>query len=229
MRNKAFTVSVVLGLLMVTASGLTKVMTPSQKMADTQPKFKLETLIPTQFGDWRIDPTLVPLAVDPDTQARLDAIYNQTLSRTYINRDGQRVMLSIAYGGDQSDNMGGHYPETCYTAQGFQVQHSAPGSVSTPYGAIPVKRLYAVSGQRHEPITYWITIGNRAAHPGMEQRLTRLRYGLTGMIADGMLVRVSTIGTDEPAAYGAQEQFINAMLGSLDERARTRLTGTLGM
>lgn len=226
--KKSFTVSLVIGLLMVTASGLTKVMTPSQKMADTQPKFKLDSMIPAQFSDWRIDSTLVPLAVDPETQARLDAIYNQTLSRTYVNSEGQRVMLSIAYGGDQSDNMGVHYPETCYTAQGFQVIHSAPGSLGTPFGSIPVKRLYAVSGQRHEPITYWITIGNRPAHPGMEQRLTRLRYGLTGMIADGMLVRVSTIGKDESVAYAVQEQFINALLGSLDERARTRLTGTLG-
>lgn len=226
--KKSLTVSIVLGLLMVTASGLSKVVTPTEKMADKQPKFQLDTMIPTSFGDWHVDTSLVPVTVDPETQARLDSIYNQTLSRTYINGDGVRVMLSIAYGGDQSDNMGVHYPETCYTAQGFEVKHSAAGDVATPYGAIPVKRLYAVAGARNEPITYWITIGNRAAHPGVEQRMTRLRYGLTGMVADGMLVRVSTIGSDEPAAYGVQTQFINAMLGSLDERARTRLIGAFG-
>ena len=226
--KKSFAISVVLGLMMVTASGLTKVVTPSVKMADTQPKFQLETMIPQRFGDWRVDPSLVPLAVDPDTQARLDRIYNQTLSRTYINSEGQRVMLSIAYGGDQSDNMGVHYPETCYTAQGFEVMHAATGDVATHYGAIPVKRLYAVSGARHEPITYWITIGKRATHSGMEQKFARLRYGLTGMVPDGMLVRVSTIDVDERAAYGAQERFINAMLDALDEPARVRLIGAIG-
>lgn len=228
MMNKSLKVSLVLGLMMITASGLTKVVTPSVKMADTQPRFQLDTMIPSSFGDWQVDRTLVPLAVDPDTQARLDKIYNQTLSRTYINGEGQRVMLSIAYGGDQSDNMGVHKPETCYTAQGFEVSRAASGDVATRYGSLPVRRLFAVAGARNEPITYWITIGNRATHPGMEQRMTQLRYGLTGMVADGMLVRVSTIDTDDRAGYAVQERFINAMLDALDPRARQRLIGAFG-
>lgn len=226
--NKSLAASLGLGLMMLTASGLTRVVTPSVKMADTQPKFQLETMIPQRFGDWQVDRSLAPLTVDPDTQARLDKIYNQTLSRTYINGDGLRVMLSIAYGGDQSDNMGVHKPETCYTAQGFEVSAAAAGNVATRYGSLPVRRLYAVSGSRNEPITYWITIGNRATHPGMEQRMTQLRYGLTGMVADGMLVRVSTIDTDQRAAYAVQERFINAMLDALDARARLRLIGAFG-
>lgn len=228
MMNKSLVASLVLGFAMVAASAVTRLVTPTVKMADTQPRFELATMIPQGFGDWQVDRSLAPLTVDPDTQARLDKIYNQTLSRTYINGEGQRVMLSIAYGGDQSDNMGVHKPETCYTAQGFEVSHASMGNLSTRYGSLPVKRLYAVSGARNEPITYWITIGNRATHPGMEQRMTQLRYGLTGMVADGMLVRVSTIDADERAAYAVQDRFINAMLDALDARARLRLIGDFG-
>ena len=90
---------------------------------------------------------------------------------------------------------------------------------------MPVKRLYAVAGARNEPITYWITIGKKATLPGMEQRLQELRYGLTGMVPDGMLVRVSSIGADAPAAYALQESFINALLRSMDEASRVRLIG----
>jgi EpsI family protein len=223
--KKSMMVSLALGALMVSSAAVTKVVTPSVKMADAGGRFSLASMVPQSFGEWHEDTSIVPLQVDPATQAKLDKIYNQTLSRTYVNRAGQRIMLSIAYGGDQGDNMGVHKPEVCYTAQGFDVSGARTGSINTGYGALPVKRLYAVAGARNEPITYWITIGKKATLPGMEQRLQELRYGLTGMVPDGMLVRVSSIGADAPAAYALQESFINALLRSMDEASRVRLIG----
>jgi len=223
--KKSMMVSLALGALMVSSAAVTKVITPSLKMADAAGRFSLASMVPKSFGDWHEDTSIIPLQVDPGTQARLDKIYNQTLSRTYVNRSGQRIMLSIAYGGDQGDNMGVHKPEVCYTAQGFAVSGAQTGKLDTGYGALPVKRLFAVAGGRNEPITYWITIGKKATLPGMEQRLQELRYGLTGMVPDGMLVRVSSIGADTATAYALQEGFINALLRSMDEAARIRLIG----
>jgi hypothetical protein len=40
-----------------------------------------------------------------------------------------------------------------------------------------------------------------------------------------MLVRVSTIGTDEAGAYALQDRFVNEMLGALDGKGRARLMG----
>ena len=226
--NKSMKISIVLGLLMFSSAAVTKVVTPSVKMADGQAKFNLEKIIPKEFAGWTVDSGLAPLQVDPETQAKLDKIYNQTLTRTYINKDGQRVMLSMAYGGDQSDNMSVHKPEVCYTAQGFEVSRAANGALRTNYGDLPVKRLFAVSGGRNEPITYWITIGKKAMLPGFEQRMQQLRYGLMGSVPDGMLVRVSTIDTDVEGAYKVQEKFVNEMLEALDEVSRVRLIGTFG-
>ncbi len=93
----------VIGLFMLAAAGMALGLKPTEKVADAGPKVDLETLIPKAFGDWKIDETIVPLLVDPETQAKLDKIYNQTLTRTYVNSQGARIMLSIAYGGDQSD------------------------------------------------------------------------------------------------------------------------------
>lgn len=226
--NKSMKISIALGLMMLSSAAVTKVVTPSVKMADTQAKFNLEKIIPKEFAGWTLDSGLAPLQVDPETQAKLDKIYNQTLTRTYVNKVGQRVMLSIAYGGDQSDNMGVHKPEVCYTAQGFEVSRAANGSLRTGYGDLPVKRLFAVSGGRNEPITYWITIGKKVTLPGFEQRMQQLRYGLTGSVPDGMLVRVSTIDTDVEGAYTLQAKFVNEMLEAVDEVSRVRLIGTFG-
>ncbi|MBA5690086.1 EpsI family protein [Duganella sp. LX47W] len=224
--KKSATMSIVLCLLMVSSAALTKVVTPTRMMADGRDKLQLDTMIPTTFGDWEVDTSIVPLQVDPETQARLDRIYNQTLSRTYVNRDGERVMLSMAYGGDQGDSMGVHRPEVCYAAQGFEIEGAQFDSLATRYGALPVKRLLAVSGSRSEPITYWITIGDKMTRPDFQQRLQRLRYGLEGTVPDGMLVRVSSIDTDVKRAYALQAGFIQALLGQLSVKDRTRLIGT---
>jgi EpsI family protein len=134
-------------------------------------------------------------------------------------------MLSIAYGGDQSKQLQLHLPEVCYVAQGFDMLKNHADQLSTGYGTVPVKRLVARQNMRNEPITYWVTIGDKAVMSGVDQKLSRLMYGLSGRIPDGMLVRVSTIGTDEAGAYALQDRFVNEMLGALDRNGRARLMG----
>ena len=60
--------------------------------------------------------------MDPGQKALLDRLYEQQLSRTYENAQGYRIMLSIAYGGNQRDELELHKPEVCYVAQGFVLQ-----------------------------------------------------------------------------------------------------------
>ncbi|BDT58208.1 hypothetical protein MasN3_17020 [Massilia varians] len=223
--NRRFAISVVLGLAMAGTSALTGALTPKPRVLQPHEQFSLEQMIPQRFGDWRIDPSVVPLAPDPEQQSMLEKIYDQTLSRTYINSQGQRVMLSIAYGGDQSKALQLHLPEVCYVAQGFQMQKDAEDSLATRFGELPVKRLVARLHERNEPITYWITIGEHAARAGIQQKLRRLAYGLSGEIPDGMLVRVSTIQANETQAYGVQDRFVAEMLGVMAPRDRTRLLG----
>jgi len=213
---------------MVSSVALTMVITPTVKDADLRDKIDLEIIIPSTFGEWQIDKSIVPLQVDPRTQANLDKIYNQTLARTYVNSQGKRIMLSVAYGGDQSDNLSVHKPEVCYLAQGFEVTKAVAGELLTQYGALPVRRLLAVQGNRNEPITYWIVVGDKAVLSGLNEKLQQLRYGLNGSIPDGMLVRVSTIDPDKSQAYRIQEIFIQDMLTAIETKDLVRLTGTFG-
>ncbi|MEO8038328.1 MAG: exosortase-associated protein EpsI, B-type, partial [Betaproteobacteria bacterium] len=174
------------------------------------------------------DESIVPVQAAPDTRAALARIYSQTLARTYINSKGDRVMLSVAYGGDQSDAMQVHKPEICYPAQGFSVVSILTTYLATQFGQLPVKRLVAVHGARVEPITYWITVGDRVARTGWEQKIAQLRYGLTGKIPDGLLFRVSSIDRDEARAYEIQSEFVRSVLSSLTASDRARLVGTFG-
>jgi EpsI family protein len=145
-----------------------------------------------------------------------------------VNFSGNRIMLSIAYGGDQSDAMQVHRPEVCYTAQGFQVLREALSRLSTPYGQLPVKRLVASQGPRVEPITYWIVIGDEVTQGGLQHKLVQLKYGLTGRIPDGMLVRVSSIDRNDTRAYQLQDQFLSSMLDAISPENRVRFAGRIG-
>ena len=223
--NGRILASVVLGGAMVSASALTGALTPTVKLAEQQGQFRLDAIIPIAFGEWEVDASIVPLQANPEQQELLEKIYDQTLSRTYVNRDGQRVMLSIAYGGDQSRALQLHLPEVCYVAQGFNMDESSDGVLDTGHGRVPVKRLVARLNARNEPITYWITVGDKAIKSGIEQKLQRLAYGLSGKIPDGMLVRVSTIERDAASAYQVQDGFIKDMLGVVDGKDRARLMG----
>lgn len=216
----------IIGLTMFAAAGLALALKPTQKIADIGPRIDLEVMIPKQFGDWTMDTTIAPLIANPEQEALIKKIYSQTLSRTYVNSSGDRIMLSIAYGGDQTDYMSVHKPEVCYPAQGFQILKNAADTFSTGEGDIPVKRLVATQGQRIEPITYWTTVGDTVAGvSGLKWKLNVLKYGLTGKIPDGLLFRISSIEADDAKAYKTQDAFARDLLKAMSPSGRERIIG----
>lgn len=218
----------VIGVCMFAAAGMALALKPTQKIADGGPTVDLETLIPKTFGDWKIDATITPLIANPEQEAMINKIYNQTLTRTYVNSRNERIMLSIAYGGDQSDSMAVHKPEVCYPAQGFQILKNKVGTFATGEGDIPVKRLVATQGQRIEPITYWTTVGDTVAIKGVAWKFQQIKYGLTGKIPDGLLFRISSIQADESAAYRNQDDFTRALIGAMTPEGKERIIGRPG-
>jgi EpsI family protein len=198
---------------------------PTAKQIGDENTISLETMIPKHFGEWQEETKRYVQVVNPQTQELLDKIYSQVLSRTYINSRGYRVMLSLAYGTDQRGALQAHKPEVCYPAQGFIVQSMQSALLGTAYGEIPVQRLYTTLGARHEPLTYWFTVGDRAVKSQLQKRLTDVSFGLTGRIPDGMLFRVSSIDSDKARAYNMQDQFINDLLQNVSPAERKRLSG----
>jgi len=198
---------------------------PTVHLSDQRARVELEAIFPKQFAGWQVDERMPVQLVSPDQQALLNKIYNQTLSRTYVNAAGERVMLSVAYGGDQSDATRTHRPEVCYPAQGFQLLRQREGRVALAGGPLPVRQLLAKQGGRVEPLSYWVIVGEEVALSGTEQKLAQLRYSVRGLIPDGMLLRVSTIDADAGHAWGVQAAFVQQLAAAVAPQWRARLFG----
>ena len=215
----------VAGAGMVLATILGFAFVPRAAMVHDGPPLDLARMIPKRFGGWQTVDT-APLIVNPETQAAIDRIYNQVLSRTYVDAQGQVMMLSIAYGARQGNSLQLHKPEVCYPSQGFTLlQGPEVVAIALPQGELPVRRLVAERGARVEPITYWIKIGDAVAGDSLSWKLDRLKYGLTGVVPDGLIFRVSTITRDDRRAYALETRFIRSLLGHLPSASRQRLIG----
>jgi EpsI family protein len=218
---------IVLAVSMLSAGMTANALKPTQKLSASLPPLTLETIIPSQFGEWKMLPSSTGAVVaNPQAETLLNQLYAQILNRTYVNSKGQAIMLSIAYGEDQRDSMQAHHPEICYPAQGFQLISNSTAKITTQFGDMPVRRLEtSLNEQRHEPVTYWITVGDQATLGGISKKLIEIKYALHNHIPDGLLFRISSIDRDTSNAFMIQEQFARELLTHLTPDQRLRLAG----
>jgi len=212
-------------VLMAGTLGAAEWARPRERLTDSLGLLDLDSSFPSRFGDWQIDTRAPVQLVSPDLAQFIARIYSATLSRLYVNARGDRVMLSVAYGGDQSDATRAHRPEVCYPAQGFEIVADAGARLDTAGGALRVRRLVARATGRNEPITYWVVVGTRTVLSGTEQKLAQLRYGLRGLVPDGLLVRVSSLSLDPTLAWALQAAFITQLSHALAPGLRDRIMG----
>lgn len=216
-----------LGLAM--GSGLVgaEALRPGRPPASDRPPLVLETAVPASFGSWRIDPRSMVIAPVPDAQAQLDKIYDQVLARTYVNGEGRRIMLSVAYGGAQTDELKAHRQEVCYAAQGFEIRDLHASTIHIAGRAVRVTRMYALNQSRSEPVTYWFTMGNRVVGDALNRLASQLRFALLGEIPDGLLVRISDLSRTPAESYVRHEAFAAEMLAAVGVELHERFVGTL--
>ncbi|HEX4764417.1 MAG TPA: EpsI family protein, partial [Usitatibacter sp.] len=115
-----------------------------------------------------------------------------------------------------------------YRAQGFEVRGVESARVSAAGREIPVTRMFAVRGERAEPVTYWFTMGDRVVRGRLERLRVQVESGLAGRIPDGMLVRVSSLSQDAPRAYAAQDAFVSAVVAAIPPNEAARFVGSEG-
>ncbi|MPN19384.1 hypothetical protein SDC9_166753 [bioreactor metagenome] len=212
--------------LMIISVFVTAAVTPTARLSDVLGTVNLEGSIPKEFGKWKVDEQENAGIVNPQQQALLDQLYSQILSRTYVDENGRRVMLSIAYGEDQRDSMQAHKPEVCYPAQGFLLLSLKNDVLAFDKGSVPVKRLEtALAERRYEPVTYWHVVAGEVPTSGIEKKMVEMRYGFNGVIPDGLLFRVSTVDRDSKQGFSIQDEFLRELLSSLSDKDRKRLAG----
>ena len=221
---KAALRSPLLCALMIAGAVLAALLKPSVLLADQTAPLDLTHMVPKRIGGWRMVSDGNGLIIDPGQRELIQAIYTQTLNRAYRDRDGYLVMLSIAYGKDQRDALQVHRPEICYPAQGFVLMDKQQATLAGP-DAIPVTRLQTQMANRYEPVSYWTVIGERPYSGNLAKKLYEVRYGLAGVIPDGMLVRISSIDRNADKAYARQQEFAQALIASLPADVRPRFAG----
>jgi EpsI family protein len=192
----------------------------------------LEQMVPHDFKGWReVRTGIIQMDLSPrDGEERtMDQPYDQTLMRAYVRDDGAMVMLALAYGRSQRQEVKIHRPEGCYVAQGFAVKSKKADALEIAAGTqVSVNRLLTENGRRLEPVTYWIRIGDKLTSNAWESRTVVFLEGLRGRIPDGMLVRVSTPlspGADVSAAYAVQDAFLKDLVSVLSGPGKTALLG----
>jgi EpsI family protein len=211
---------------------LAEVLAPRELMARTSTSLDLEKVSPKQFGTWRLASGIAPVTpADPEGYVQADPyskIYSQEVGRSYTDGHGNIVMLMVAYGPVQNFRLKAHRPEMCYTAAGFRVSGKVNAEVRFRNDAPPLKmaRVIAERESRFEPISYWMRVGNDITTGVVDRQIIRLKYGLRGIIPDGALMRVSTIGLSEEESYKLQEQFIRDLLGAVAPQDLKFFTGT---
>lgn len=221
---KAVLRSPILCVLMLIGAALAAALKPTLLLAEQRPGIDLEQMVPKRFGEWNMVPILMGQIVDPGQQALVESLYAQTLTRTYVDRDGYVIMLSISYGRDQRDALQLHRPDICYPAQGFVLLDKQAGHLPGRK-QVPIMQMQTQQGSRFEPVTYWTMIGDHPYAGALNKKLAEIRYGLTGTIPDGMLVRVSSIDRDAVAAHAKQSEFALAMITALPDDSRSRFAG----
>jgi EpsI family protein len=217
-------ITLVMTLAMLAATVMGQTLKPRILLAEEN-AIHLTELVPERFGNWHMVPGSDQLVYDPATEEMLKSLYSQLLNRVYVNDRGESVMLAIAYGRDQRRGMVAHRPDVCYPSQGFTIGQTQAATVKTRFGDVPAERLFAHKGSRHEPVTFWFTLGDTTIHDKLQRRLVMLRYSLTGQIADGLLFRVSSLDSDADQGYRLQDRFIDELTEAMPPQGRRRLAG----
>lgn len=214
-----------LGVPLVAAAAGAAALTPRERLNLLGAK-KLEDAVPLTIGPWSVTPSnavVLPDAAEGSLSARL---YDQTVSRLYTSDSELPVMMVIAYGSTQSDQLQLHRPEVCYSAVGFEITNAQKVAVPLKPGVtLPARELVARNNERVEPILYWTRVGDYLPASGTEQRLMKLQSEMRGYVADGVLVRLSSVGEPSPELFGALQRFARTMLMQTYRPALPALVG----
>jgi EpsI family protein len=220
--------SFVLGAACLFGAGSAYALKPKRKLSLLSAGKKLSDIVPASFGGWTSHE--VSDLVAPETPDSLAArLYGETVGRIYQqDTTGAQIMMLMAHGEVESNELQLHRPEVCYPAFGFTLSQSQPlqilvgGSVS-----LPGRMLVAHSSERQETIVYWTRLGEFFPSNVTEQRLERIETEMQGYVADGLLARFSVTGDDSAASLDVMAKFIPKLVANVATVQRAAIIGSL--
>lgn len=211
-------------LLSIVLFAVASVLKPSQHYARNG--VNLERDVPKEIGEWfEGQQSIIQVSLFSGGANLLNQIYDDMLMRMYEDKQGNKLMLALAYAKEQRQDVKIHLPEVCYPAQGYQLLKSETkqfNALGNGYAALGKQQLYYQQG-RLEAVTYWVRVGDQTLTSGKDMRLKIIKDGLLNqMLDDGILVRVSSVVADDKQAeqaYALHEKFLAALVLSVGEKS----------
>jgi EpsI family protein len=189
-----------------------------KKLADVTPR-SIPGWTSTDVGDLTASST-------PDSL--VSRLYGELVQRVYHNQaSGDEVMMLLAHGDSQTNDLQVHRPEECYPAFGFELGRDRSIALPVSNGVtVPARVLLATAVGGSEGVVYWVRLGDSLPNTEQAQRIVRLRTAMEGFIADGLLARFSVSTSDDGAAVSTIGAFVPALLAAVGAASRAAFIGT---
>jgi EpsI family protein len=188
---------------------------------------QMDAIVPRAFGEWTsADTTDLVAPTEPGSLA--SRIYGTMIGRIYRQASsGGELMMLIAHGDTQSDDLMIHRPEICYPAFGYTISSSQPVAVALSGGVqVPARALVTKTSDRSENVLYWTRLGEFFPQNRKEQQLDRLQTALKGEIGDGVLFRLTQDTADSAWSFAFMRAFASELVNAMAPRDRGALIGT---
>ena len=217
---------ILLGAACVAGAGTAYALIPRRHVSLLGP-VTVAQIVPQKFGNWA-SRDVTDLVAPKDEDSLASRIYGETVGRVYRRSDGgPEIMMLLAHGDTQSDDLQLHRPEVCYPAFGFAIRDNRQVSIPIAAGAaLPGRSLVATAPDRQETILYWSRLGEYFPTDRSEQHLDRTRTSMKGIIADGILARFSVEGNSPAEADAAMQPFVSQLILAMAPAHRAALIGS---
>jgi EpsI family protein len=214
-----------IGALCLGAAGAAFALKPRRRISLLGSR-KLAEITPQKVLEWS-SRDVSDLSAPSTPDSLVQKLYGEVVQRVYHNDStGDDIMLLLAHGDSQTNDLQVHRPEACYPAFGFEV--SGDRRVDVPIGGdtlLPVRQLIAKATGTTENIVYWVRLGDMVPASGQEQRIDRVETAMHGVIADGLLARFSVDSERSAESMSLIERFIPAFLLAVDPGYRAAFIG----
>ncbi len=207
------------GGLAATAAGA-YVVTPRRVYQDLS-HLDLTRLFPSSLGPWSGAPAGLDVVPDVDGLRQ-----EQIFSRIYSAFGHTPVMLVVSYHGPSTSDIKAHPPEVCYAASGFAIENLQP--VDLDLGAPQPVQAQAFTGRRAERIEqvlYVTRVGRYFPRGITEERRAVLREAAQGVVADGVVFRLSSIEPSLGRAIPALAAFAQTFVQGAGAEGRAAILG----
>lgn len=201
--------TLLIGGVLAAASGVAYARQP-QIAARPVPAKRFESWVPKRFGPWSEVSTSGVVLPPPDTLR--DRLYDNLVTRVYQAEGRDPVMFLTAYNNAQDGVLQVHRPEVCYPVGGYTLTETQGVPLATDGRVVPANFFTATGPDRVEQVLYFTRLGDAYPRSWAEQRLSVIRANLAGRIPDGIMLRVSVLGTNAPLALKELQQFTDQFI-----------------